>query len=671
MKHLGQWLLRSPWAVGALSALLLGSLLGSLLWLSRSHDDQNRLQARQLQVQQAAEALRTHLIEAETSLSLGTPQGDLLSNREVFGDIARRHLQADPALIRMELRHPNGALVYAIDAGSPRPVLASETRLRQNFESSVALRSAVDFQRPVYARPYYVQIAQGIGFEVLELHVPVASAPVGTTPNEVAVLVAIFTVPRLLSVHLPASLIERNEVLAIEADGTLIARAGALLKVQATRPVRAAVERPGMVMLLSARTAEPPLAWVPSVLSASLVLLTFSLGFSGYWLWRHLQVRLATEAALREQHAFRKAMEDSLVTGLRARDLEGRTTYVNPAFCAMTGYSEAELIGRRPPMPYWISERREEHEKRYAQVLAGSITRSGYESEFQRANGERFKVLIFEAPLIDSQGVQTGWMGSVVDVTEIRRIEALNRKQLEQLQTQRRLSMLGEMASAMSHELNQPLGAITSYAAACENLLARQQTGPLERALGAIRQQSERAAHVIRSVQAFVKRREVTPLNVELSRLVQGLMPLIELQLKRIGARLELQLSPAVVIGDETLIEQVILNLTRNAVDAMQESRPEDRVLRIEIDPQHSEVFVRVLDRGSGVLPEVAEQLFSPFFSTKREGMGMGLSFCRSVIERMGGQLGHRSRHDLGTCFEFSMPVAQQVFEHQTEVASA
>ena len=140
---------------------------------------------------------------------------------------------------------------------------------------------------------------------------------------------------------------------------------------------------------------------------------------------------------------------NSLLTGLRARDLEGRVTYFNPAFCRIVGIPAEDLIGKKPPMPYWAPEAMDEYQERFSKVLAGSIT-PRFETIFQRADGERFPVLVFEAPLMDDTGRQTGWMGSILDVSDLRRVENINRQQQEKLQASARLASMGDSGPAPS-----------------------------------------------------------------------------------------------------------------------------------------------------------------------------------------------------------------------------
>ena len=278
-------------------------------------------------------------------------------------------------------------------------------------------------------------------------------------------------------------------------------------------------------------------------------------------------------------------MEDSLVTGLRARDLSGRITYVNPAFCEMVGFSAAELMGPSTP-PYWPPELADEYARRQSVRLGGPPpcpaarrrSREGFETIFMRRNGERFPVLIFEAPLVDGQGRHTGWMSAVLDVSAQRRVEELSRQQQERLQATARLATVGEMASLLSHELNQPLAAIASYAAGSLNLLEAggdadpEAPAMLRQAAQRIAEQAERAGRVIKSVHDFVRRREQAREAVRADVLFDAVMPLVRLQARKSGTRIELDLPdpPPRVVCDRTMVEQVLLNLTRNGIQAME-----------------------------------------------------------------------------------------------------
>lgn len=262
------------------------------------------------------------------------------------------------------------------------------------------------------------------------------------------------------------------------------------------------------------------------------------------------------------------------------------------------------------------------------------------------------------------------------------------RLQQDRMQAHGRLALLGELASALSHELNQPLAAITSYATACENLLqaahapvsqarpgglrtgaptdgtgtaALDDDAALHAALGRIRAQSERAGQVIRSVQAFVQRRRIERGPLALADLLRSIEPLIELQARRCGTRVAVRVAePTTVIGDRTMLEQAVLNLTRNAVEAMEATPQAARVLEIEAGPYHEAdrrwVRLAVKDCGHGVDGQIEAHLFNAFFTTKPDGLGIGLSLCRSVIEAHGGQLRHEQRLGGGSVFAILLP---------------
>jgi two-component system sensor histidine kinase DctS len=369
-------------------------------------------------------------------------------------------------------------------------------------------------------------------------------------------------------------------------------------------------------------------------------------------------------------------MEDSLVTGLRARDLSGRITYVNPAFCEMVGFEPHELLGHGIPAPYWPPEMFAEYGQRQALRLAGNAPpREGVESVFIRKSGERFQVLIFEAPLINAQGKQTGWMSAVLDISEQRRVEELSRASLDRLQATARLATVGEMASLLSHELNQPLAAIASYATGSLNLFEAD-NHPVDRdelqrslheAMSRIARQAERAGQVIKSVHDFVRRRDHAHESVTPRELLDSVMPLVHLQARKLAVQVRIECPPDLppVQCDRTMVEQVLLNLARNAMQAMAEIplAEQTRLLSFRVKPAASNahqqwLMFEVADVGPGISSEVSAQLFNPFFTTKREGMGLGLSLCRTVVEQHGGYLGHRPNTPRGTVFDFTLCVA-------------
>ncbi len=410
----------------------------------------------------------------------------------------------------------------------------------------------------------------------------------------------------------------------------------------------------------------------PALLSNLLVVSVLALALGLLWsliaLWRDISRRLQAEGALRQQVAFSTAMENSIIVGMRARDMAGHITYVNPAFCSMVGYTREQIIGQFPPMLYWAPEAVEQDQARFDRMMAGQVSATGIETIYLRANGQRFPVLVHDSPLINEVGQQTGWMSSILDISELKRVQELTRKQQDKLELSARLATIGEIGSTLAHELNQPLAAISSYAAGAMNMIAAGNIDPaaLTQAMQCAQDQAQRAGQVIRSVHEFVKKREALREPLDLQQVILRLLPLIELQSKTVPVRLEgaLQANSTepplpTVLADKVLIEQVILNLTRNALEAMNQCAPEQRSLRIAAHHLSAPtcVQVAVIDRGSGIAEQVAGQLFAPFFTTKKDGMGMGLNICRSAIEFHGGSLNYRANPEGGTIFSFTLPL--------------
>jgi two-component system sensor histidine kinase DctS len=224
---------------------------------------------------------------------------------------------------------------------------------------------------------------------------------------------------------------------------------------------------------------------------------------------------------------------------------------------------------------------------------------------------------------------------------------------------------MGEISSMLAHELNQPLAAISSYTTGALNMLGRAadsgaalDPAVLKPALERASVQARRAGQIIRSVHEFVKKREPLRQLVDIRSVVDSIGALIEMQASKSFVAIQTTIPPGLppVSADRIMLEQVLLNLTRNAIEAMQDIAPERRLLRIVAAREGAQVTVSVIDRGHGIAPEVAERLYSPFFSTKAEGMGMGLSICRTAIEFHGGTLTHTDNPGGGTIFKFALP---------------
>lgn len=642
------------WLLPASLTLL---FLSTLLWLPWQAQ---RMEANERQEQLIADTLwveQAILFQlGRNEESLGLIGADISARRlppEKFGDRVAALLRNDRAMTAVTWLDRTGAVIAssneaatALDGFAPSSQTAYELAYKKRL--------------PQYSQP----VASGSRTQAMTMdyHVPLfaGSAHAGS-------LVASYSLAGMLAEMVPWWFVQDNEVMLTDTGDNLLqkrADGGAGRNVYTHSK---ALELPGLTLILRTNSTKSAPKLLPNLLVGSVIALTLALLWSLWALWRDINRRLAAEGALRQEVAFRSAMENSLLTGLRARDLKGRVTYVNPAFCAMVGLSPEELVGKVPPMPYWAPEAMEEYQQRFSDVLAGNVAPQ-FETFFQRSSGERFPVLIFESPLVDETGRQTGWMGSILDISERKRIEELNRQQQEKLQASARMATMGEIASTLAHELNQPLAAISSYTTGALNMLdntlpqADLNRKMLQSALEKAGAQAQRAGHIIRSVHAFVKKREPIRAAIAIDHLVTGTMPLIELQAQPWLVTVIYHVAPDLppVRGDSTLLEQVLLNLTRNGIEAMQNASPDRRILRINAALDASAgapcVMVSVIDQGHGMTEEVARRLYSPFFSTKAEGMGMGLNICRTAIEFHGGALSHIPNPQGGTIFRFALP---------------
>jgi PAS domain S-box-containing protein len=517
--------------------------------------------------------------------------------------------------------------------------------------------------------------------------------------------------------------------------------------------------------------------------------------------WRHTRKRVQAQQALMAETNFRRAMENSMLTGMRALDMQGRITYVNPAFCSMTGWAEAELVGRTAPFPYWPPEDHDMLAARLEDEIHGRSTSGGFEVRVQRRDGSVFDARMYVSPLIAPNGQQTGWMTSMTDITEPKRIreeltasyerfttvlegldsaisvaplggdemlfanrtyrlwfgmqghghrqmaelagaqslpsmdgddpidefagmptvtltdagsenaevfvaelsrwmevrtryltwvdgrlaqmviasditarrhaEEQAARQAERAQTASRLITMGEMASSVAHELNQPLTAISNY---CNGMVSRLQDKRIspEELLGALEKtsrQAQRAGQIIQRIRSFVKRSEPNVVAAQVEHMVSNALELADIELRRHQVRLSSYTAARLpqLMVDPILIEQVLINLIKNAGEAIQQAnRPiGQRYVELRIGPKQVDdqavVEFLVQDSGKGVPDDLIERIYEAFYSTKSEGMGIGLKLCRSIVESHHGRMHVQNIYNgsevIGCCFSFWLPV--------------
>ena len=508
-----------------------------------------------------------------------------------------------------------------------------------------------------------------------------------------------------------------------------------------------------------------------------------------YAIARDTTSRREAESALASETAFRRAMEDSLLTGMRAFDRQGRITYVNRAFCEMVGFREAELVGAVPPFAYWPDGDETMQLAQLDRLLDGAAPRSGFEVKLRRRDGSILNAKMYVSPLIDERGEHTGWMTSVTDITEPLRIrealaaaherfttvleeidaavsvlaepqpgtepnpspaepellfanrmyrqlfgitgaghlallrasvdsgsnetfhpplgrwfelrpreirwvdgrlvqmlvatdstarreadEQLHRQELK-LQHTSRLVTMGEMASSLAHELNQPLTAIANY---CSGLSARiralksrgetPDTALLLDTLQKTSDQASRAGEVIRRIRNFVKRSEAERRTCEVSDITHEAIGLAQIDAKRHRVRIQIDVARDLppLLADPILMQQVLLNLLKNAVEAMRDlPHASARLATLRVRRLGDTVEFSVTDRGPGIRDDLQDRLFEPFFTTKAEGMGIGLNICRSIVESHQGRLWAERPDEGGSRFRFTIPVAEDAMLHE------
>lgn len=661
----------SAWRRWSLWTLLVALVVGMLIimvWLAGRYEASQVQDKLDRDAAQAVVEIRSGLNRNLQDLQAVNP---LHVTPEQWSVRVAELLQVRRELLRVEWR--SETLNIRQVAETPYRSVEWDTDLREESFSH-AITACANAQRtnsPAYSTSYFQILGGTMGAELMEVCLPQMEGG-----HVKGFMVGTYSLQNILISQVSKNLTQNQEISFTEPDGTRLAVVGAAWRGSRVFTSQQLLDLPGNTMVLRMDSWHRAPSVFPNVLTALVTGMAIALGSVLVVLVRDNRRRLRAERDLGDALAFRKAMEDSLITGLRARDLQGRISYVNPAFCAMVGFSAEELLGQSFA-PYWPPELAEEYVRRQARRLSGAVppAREGHESVFMRKDGTRFPVLIFEAPLINAQGQQTGWMSAFIDITEQRRMEDLSRASHERLQATARLATVGEMASLLSHELTQPLMAMSSYANGSLNMLQHdgdlalldqstlsQRLQDLKSAMQRIAFQADRAGKVIKSVRDFVRRRSQTHESITAAELLDAVMPLVRMQATKLGVNVQVNVEPQLppMVCDSTMIEQVLLNLARNAMQSMENVEAAHKHLAIQA--QWSAVSGRVefvvKDQGVGIPAEVAEQLFTPFFTTKAEGMGLGLSMCRTVIEQHFGELRYSANAPRGTVFTFSLPVA-------------
>jgi len=372
---------------------------------------------------------------------------------------------------------------------------------------------------------------------------------------------------------------------------------------------------------------------------------------------RRRTVAMTRDALAREAHL--QSILDTVPEAMIVIDERGIMQSFSSAAERLFGYRSDEALGQNVkilmPAPY-----RESHDgylQHYLSTGERRIIGIGRVVVGQRKDGSPFPMELAVGEM--KSGDQRFFTGFIRDLTERQRTEA----RLQELQSElvhiSRLTAMGEMASTLAHELNQPLSAISNYLKGSRRLLegrSDEKSTMMRNALDAAADQAVRAGQIIRRLRDFVSRGETERRAESITKLVEEASALALVGTKDRGISVEFQFDPAVdrVLADRVQIQQVLLNLIRNAMDAMETSQVQN--LKITIAPiDNGYVRISVSDSGSGLAPEAAKQLFQPFVTTKRHGMGVGLSISRTIVEAHGGQIWVEPNPGGGTIFHFTL----------------
>ncbi|MFZ2267147.1 MAG: PAS domain S-box protein [Azonexus sp.] len=643
-----RWLLALP----KLGIILLLAALLSLLWLLHLNQVDEERTALIKDVLWLEQNLYFHLNGNEEQLQqLAVDMAMLAEPRKTFRLRISHLLKNNPEISQVLWFDATHKVIDALPGTTPPD---SELETFGPPVTAKAFDMARRLGKLVYSEPFFLEKNHAF----IEVAVPVFQ-----DKQFAGMLVAVYPLETLLGNLVPWWFTEKYQVI-ITDDNDITYAAKSHVQSSGNQTYEVLFDPPGYGLKLKVSTYQNNGNPLQQLLTIAIIALGAGV-FWSLWIVRDLmKKRMQAEEALRAEHAFRTAMEDSLTVGMRARDLKGKVIYVNPAFCKMTGFSSEELVDRVPPMPYWVPEQIDETFAIHQSVMAGQAPLDGFEITFMRKNGERFHALVYEAKLIDGNGQHTGWMASVLDVTERKRAEELARQQQEQLQFTSRLVTMGEMASTLAHELNQPLAAIASYNSGCLNLLEHPdcEAQAIRPALEKIGVQAQRAGRIIRRVHDFVRKSEPRRAPCQLADVIEDCLGFVEADARKHHVRIECRIPEMPPIpADRLMLEQVLLNLIRNGMEAMTGTAEEHRKLQILIGLEDAELQVSVTDQGSGIAPEIRDKLFTAFFTTKPEGMGVGLSICRSIIEFHRGRLwaedNPHSSSGSGTIFAFTLPL--------------
>ena len=764
-----RWLWLWPYiAIGAFALAMLG-VTGLLQW--REMDTARS--ALEGDMHWAERTIETRLrVHQDFIEKLAHEQETGQLNYEEFQKAGGRYVLSNPDILTLLWVNTDGRIDWVAPYNSGIS-FAGETLTGVR---RTALREAFRSSRPTYSENYSDR----------QLHLIDLIVPVRRGGADVGALVVIHSLDALLYSSLPSWFSTKYSLALLDKDGEEILSNSTVTP--SSRNISGVIklnllESELNLQVIAYRSVQ---AWLPYVPAVLITLLTLVTAGTLVQLRRHAQKNAETERQLRDAYSFRQAMSQSLITGLRATDMNGKIIFVNAAFCRMVGVPEEELLGRTAPFPYWPPEEVDHLQRSLEITLAGKSPPSGMELRVMHRSGTRFDVRSYVSPLIDATGRQLGWMASMNDITEHKRVrveleqaherfltvlngldsavhvadvvtgeilfanrtflnifgsDAVGRisgvvtaacqpparnlarnplqlqsadlpcvlfdgeiqhatnhrwyqlhdrairwvdgrtariqiladitekkhiadmtaEQQRRMEESSRLISMGEMASSLAHELNQPLAAIANYASGCVKRIesGNYKVDDLLAAMQKASDQAQRAGKIIRRMRDMVKKSEPQRQPLHIAELIDEMRALTDIEAGRADVQIEVDIPADLprVMGDRITIEQVLHNLTKNGIEAMQQIPPEARKLRISAQELDSDMIeVAITDCGSGLKESDLEKVFTPFYTTKEEGMGIGLAICRSIVEFHQGRLWPEANPEGGTVFRFTLP---------------
>ncbi len=407
--------------------------------------------------------------------------------------------------------------------------------------------------------------------------------------------------------------------------------------------------------------------------------------------------RRQAERVVRESERRFRTLATHSPVGIFLTDADGECTYVNERWCEMAGITPGQALRRGWSQAIHPDDRDQVVHEWLAAARGGRDF--ARECRFLTPEGKTVWFSAGAVAIKDDAGTVTGFVGTTTDITDRKRLEDLAREHERKLAQTSRLRVMGEMASALAHELKQPLCAISAYVGACLRTLRSAEDqgsgltktlpvgdirepecalsaysgtclrtlrtvegeGPrLTETLAKVEEQARRAGEVIDRIRAFVGKGQLCCAPLDMNDLVRRAVATVRSGLgqSKVGFAFELAEPLPAVHADALQVEHVLLNLIANSVEAMNENRRQGDVV-IKMASSDSAILVAVRDSGPGLPPQAAERVFHPFFTTKPDGMGMGLSICRSIVEAHHGRVWASNNADGGATFQFTLPLAQ------------